>query len=104
MTERWGWQGLYYFDITWGLTFLLLAWRFLRPTPRAMRLSEIDWLGYVILAIGLAAFILFMKQGDRFFWLDKPNDPPRRAHRRDCHPAGARCSCCCGVGRCSISV
>lgn len=70
VTERWGWQGLYYFDITWSLTFLLLAWRFLRPTPRAMRLSQIDWLGYVVLAIGLAAFILFMKQGDRFFWLE----------------------------------
>jgi len=72
VTERWGWQGLYYFDITWGLTFLVLAWRFLRPAPRAMRLSEIDWLGYVILALGLAALILFMKQGDRFFWLDNP--------------------------------
>ena len=72
VTERWGWQGLYYFDLTWGLTFLVLAWRFLRPAPRAMRLSEIDWLGYVILAVGLAALILFLKQGDRFFWLDNP--------------------------------
>ena len=72
VTERWGWQGLYYFDITWGLTFFLLAWRFLRPTPRAMRLAEIDWLGYAILAVGLAAFILFVKQGDRFFWLENP--------------------------------
>ena len=72
VTERWGWQGLYYFDITWGLTFLVLAWCFLRPAPRAMRLSEIDWLGYVVLAVGLAAFILFIKQGDRFFWLINP--------------------------------
>jgi DHA2 family multidrug resistance protein len=72
VTERWGWQGLYYFDLTWGLTFLVLAWRFLRPVPPAMRLSEIDWLGYVILAVGLAALILFVKQGDRFFWLDNP--------------------------------
>jgi MFS transporter, DHA2 family, multidrug resistance protein len=70
VTERWGWQGLYYFDMTWGLVFLVLAWRFLRPAPRAMRLSEIDWLGYVVLVVGLAAFILFVKQGDRFFWLD----------------------------------
>jgi MFS transporter, DHA2 family, multidrug resistance protein len=72
VTERWGWPGLYYFDLAWGLTFLVLAWRFLRPAPRAMRLSEIDWLGYVILAVGLAGLILFMKQGDRFFWLDNP--------------------------------
>lgn len=72
VTERWGWPGLYYFDITWGLTFLLMAWRLLRPTPRAMRLSEIDWPGYATLAVGLAAFILFVKQGDRFFWLDNP--------------------------------
>src|SRR5271169_6366277 len=72
VTELWGWQGLYFFDITWGLTFLVLACRFLRPAPHAMRLSEIDWLGYVILAVGLAALILFMKQGDRFFWLDNP--------------------------------
>ena len=54
------------------LIFLVLAWRFLRPAPRAMRLSEIDWLGYVVLAVGLAALIMFMKQGDRFFWLDNP--------------------------------
>jgi DHA2 family multidrug resistance protein len=72
VTERWGWQGLHYFDLIWGLTFLVLAWRFLRPAPRAMHLSEIDWLGYVILAAGLAALILFLKQGDRFFWLDNP--------------------------------
>ena len=72
VTESFGWQGLYCFDLAWALTFLVLAWRFVRPTPRAMRLSEIDWLGYVILAVGLAALILFMKQGDRFFWLDNP--------------------------------
>jgi DHA2 family multidrug resistance protein len=72
VTERWGWQGLYYFDVAWSLTFLTLASRFLRPAPPAMRLSEIDWLGYVILAVGLAALILFMKQGDRFFWVDNP--------------------------------
>src|SRR5262249_33711976 len=72
LTERFGWQGLYYFDIAWDLALLLLAWRFLRPTPRAMRLSEIDWVGYVLVAIGLCALILFMKQGDRFFWLQSP--------------------------------
>ena len=72
VTGHWGWEGLYYFDIGWSLTFLLLAWRFLRPTPRAMSLSQVDWLGYIILAVGLAALILFMKQGDRFFWLDNP--------------------------------
>jgi DHA2 family multidrug resistance protein len=72
VTEGYGWQGLYYFDIAWGLTLLALASRLIRPTPRAMHLSEIDWLGYVTLAVGLAALILFMKQGDRFFWLDNP--------------------------------
>jgi MFS transporter, DHA2 family, multidrug resistance protein len=72
VTERFGWQGLYYFDIAWALVLLALTWRFIRRTTRSMRLSEIDWLGYVLLSIGLAALILFMKQGDRFFWLDKP--------------------------------
>jgi MFS transporter, DHA2 family, multidrug resistance protein len=72
VTERFGWRGLYYFDISWALVLLALTWRFIRPSPRSMRLSEIDWLGYVLLSIGLAALILFMKQGDRFFWLDNP--------------------------------
>jgi DHA2 family multidrug resistance protein len=72
VTERWGWQGLYFFDMAWSLTFVALALRFLRPAKRAMRLSEIDWVGYLPLAIELAALILFMKQGDRFFWLDNP--------------------------------
>src|SRR5271166_1002595 len=72
VTERFGWRGLYYFDIAWALVLLVLAWRIIRPTPHLMRLSEIDWVSYVLTAIGLAALILFMKQGDRFFWLDSP--------------------------------
>jgi DHA2 family multidrug resistance protein len=72
VTEHFGWQGLYGFDIAWDLTLLLLAWRFIRPAPPALRLSDIDWLSYVLLSIGLAALILFMKQGDRFFWLESP--------------------------------
>jgi DHA2 family multidrug resistance protein len=72
VTERFGWRGLYYFDIAWAAVLLVCAWRILRPTPHLMRLSEIDWVSYVLTAIGLAALILFMKQGDRFFWLENP--------------------------------
>jgi MFS transporter, DHA2 family, multidrug resistance protein len=72
VTERFGWQGLYYFDIAWALAVFGLAASVLRPTPSAMRLSEIDWLGYLLAAIGLGALILSLKQGDRFFWLDSP--------------------------------
>jgi len=72
MTERFGWAGLYYFDLAWSLVFVGLAWWRIRPTPHAMRLRDIDWPGYIILSIGLAALILFLKQGDRFFWLENP--------------------------------
>jgi DHA2 family multidrug resistance protein len=72
VTERFGWQGLYYFDIAWALVVFALAVSVLRPTPSAMRLSEIDWLSYLLAAIGLGALILFLKQGDRLFWLDSP--------------------------------
>jgi MFS transporter, DHA2 family, multidrug resistance protein len=70
VTETWGWRGLDYFDLCWALSLLAAGWIVLRPAPRAMRISEIDWLGYAPLALGLAALILFMKQGDRFFWLE----------------------------------
>jgi len=70
VTETWGWEGLYYFDLFWALSLVVVGWMFLRPAPRAMGISEIDWLGYVPFALGLAALILFLKQGDRFFWLD----------------------------------
>ncbi len=72
VTERFGWRGLYYFDLAWSLIFIGLAWRIIRPTPRAIRIFDIDWLGYILLSIGLAALILFLKQGDRFFWFDSP--------------------------------
>src|SRR5262249_14206357 len=61
-----------YFDLAWSLVFIGLAWWVIRPAPRAMRLLDIDWPGYVLLSIGLAALILFLKQGDRFFWLESP--------------------------------
>ena len=72
VTERFGWQGVYYFDIAWALVVFALATFLLRPTPSVMRLSEIDWPSYLLAAIGLAALILFLKQGDRFFWLESP--------------------------------
>jgi MFS transporter, DHA2 family, multidrug resistance protein len=72
VTQRVGWQGLYYFDIAWALVLLALAVGVLRPSARGMRLSEIDWIGFALLAAGGAALILFMKQGDRFFWLRNP--------------------------------
>src|SRR6266851_2666107 len=71
-TDCFGWQGLYYFDIAWALVVLGLAVCVLRPAPSVMRLSEVDWLSYLLAAIGLAALIVFMKQGDRFFWLESP--------------------------------
>jgi DHA2 family multidrug resistance protein len=61
---------VYYFDIAWAAVLMVLAWTVLRPAARGMRLSKIDWVGYLPLAIGLAALILFMKQGDRFLWLE----------------------------------
>jgi MFS transporter, DHA2 family, multidrug resistance protein len=70
MMEHFGWRGLYYFDLAWSLAFIGFTWWIIRPTPRAMRIFDIDWLGYVLLSIGLAALVLFLKQGDRFFWLD----------------------------------
>jgi MFS transporter, DHA2 family, multidrug resistance protein len=72
--DRMGWQGLYVFDIAWALVVLSLAMGVLRPGSSvvAMRIREIDWLGYVLLASGCAALILFLKQGDRFFWLQNP--------------------------------
>jgi DHA2 family multidrug resistance protein len=70
MTEHFGWVGLYYFDLAWSLVFVVLAWWLIRPTPHAMRMRDIDWPGYILLSIGLAALILFLKQGDRFFWLE----------------------------------
>jgi DHA2 family multidrug resistance protein len=72
MTEHFGWAGLYYFDLAWSLVFVALAWWLIRPAPPAMRARDIDWPGYVVLSIGLAALILFLKQGDRFFWLESP--------------------------------
>jgi MFS transporter, DHA2 family, multidrug resistance protein len=33
VTERFGWRGLYYFDIAWAAVLLVCAWRILRPPP-----------------------------------------------------------------------
>jgi len=64
-----GWRGVYYFDVAWSIALLGLACGLLHRTASGMRLSEIDWSGFLLLAAGGAAAILFLKQGDRFFWL-----------------------------------
>jgi MFS transporter, DHA2 family, multidrug resistance protein len=67
MTEHFGWPALYIFDLCYCAGLLPLAFLFLSPSPSRIRVNEIDWLSYVILSIGLAALILVLSEGDRFF-------------------------------------
>jgi DHA2 family multidrug resistance protein len=70
VTDHFGWRGLYYFDLAWALPVLVLAWRLIPAGKPAMRLAEIDWLGYALLALGLMPLVLVLKQGDRFHWFE----------------------------------
>lgn len=73
LTQNLGWPSLYGWDAALATLVLVGVYRHMdpecfRPTP----LQRIDWMGFLLLAPGLALLFMVLSQGDRRFWTEAP--------------------------------
>lgn len=67
ITAAWGWQWIFLINIPFILLSLALSWRYVQES-RVPQNTSLDWLGAILLLIGLPSLILTIVQGDNWGW------------------------------------
>ena len=89
------WRWIFVINVPLGVAGLLLAWR-LVPDVRADRVGGLDWRGFALTALGVAALVLGLED----IGAAEPNRPlvGDRAGGRPRSPSPPPCCTCCGRG------
>ncbi|MGH7290736.1 MAG: DHA2 family efflux MFS transporter permease subunit, partial [Myxococcota bacterium] len=70
ITSAWSWPWIFYVNIPLGLLAAFLCWSYL-PEPKWVRRADsTDWLGIVLLVIGVGSLQTFLERGNRLDWFE----------------------------------
>jgi len=72
ITDNFTWRWAFFVNLPVGIVAATLIWNFLR-NPAKPRALKLDWIGLVLLAVGLGAMQFVLDQGQRYDWFDDPN-------------------------------
>lgn len=70
IAEDYGWRGVFFFIVPFGLMTLAGVWAFVHHSES--RRLHLDWTGLVLLGVALAAFQLMFDRGERSSWFESP--------------------------------
>mgnify|MGYP003671339354 CR=1 FL=1 len=70
IAEDYGWRGVFFFIVPFGLLTLAGVWAFVHDSTN--RRLHLDWTGFLLLAVALGALQLMFDRGQRNSWFDSP--------------------------------
>ena len=70
IAEDYGWRGVFFFIVPFGLLTLAGVWAFVLDS--SSRILRLDWSGFLLLALALGAFQLMFDRGQRNSWFESP--------------------------------
>lgn len=68
IVDNLSWQWIFYVNIPIGLLAALLSFLYLKPTKRSRDGRGIDWLGIVLLAVGIGSLQVILERGETDDW------------------------------------
>jgi len=68
ITDVFSWPWIFYINIPFGIVALLLTLTYLRDSRYARKVDRIDWLGLVLLALGVGTLQTMLERGERLDW------------------------------------
>lgn len=69
LTDTLGWRWIFFINLPFGILAVLMTIAFLpRDRPEDISRDRVDWVGIVLLAIGLGCFQTFLEQGQEDDW------------------------------------
>lgn len=65
------WQYIYYLNVPLGLLVMIGLWHWVDPQPMQLPLlKQIDWLGTIVMAIGMISLVTVLERGNTDNWFD----------------------------------
>jgi DHA2 family multidrug resistance protein len=71
IVDNYSWPWIFYINIPIGIAGLFMVWRVVQDPPYLERSrGQVDWLGLILLVVGLAALQTLLEQGEQYDWFD----------------------------------
>jgi DHA2 family multidrug resistance protein len=68
ITDTLSWPWIFYINLPFGMLAFALTLSYVRDSRFARRVGSVDWLGLLLLAIGIGAFQTMLERGERLDW------------------------------------
>lgn len=69
ITDNWSWNWIFYINIPIGIVSIIMIWLFIQDPPYLKRIRQkIDYLGLMLLTIGLGCLQIVLDKGQRDDW------------------------------------
>ena len=72
IAEEYSWRWVFFMIVPFGLVTTGAIWVFIRRRPIRPKGPSLDWVGFIALAIALAAFQFMFDRGQRNDWFESP--------------------------------
>ncbi len=69
ITDNWNWHWIFFVNIPIGIIAATLIWNFLR-NPVEGRYQKLDWVGLILMCVGLGAMQFVLENGQQYDWYD----------------------------------
>ncbi|MGC1381544.1 MAG: DHA2 family efflux MFS transporter permease subunit [Candidatus Baltobacteraceae bacterium] len=69
ITDNWNWHWIFFINIPIGTIAAILIWNYLR-NPQEGRYMRLDWVGLILMCIGLGSLQFVLQNGQQYDWFD----------------------------------
>lgn len=70
LTDQYSWPWIFYINLPLGTIALMLTLIYVPESKFRRQIARIDYLGLLLMAVGIGALQLFLERGERFEWFD----------------------------------
>ncbi len=70
ITDAFSWPWIVYINIPFGIAALLLTLTFVQDSRFAKKIEKVDWIGLILLAVGIGTLQTMLERGERLDWFD----------------------------------
>jgi DHA2 family multidrug resistance protein len=72
ITDAYGWPWIFYINIPFGMLALALTLTFIHNSRYQQKAERVDYLGLLLLAVGIGALQTMLERGERLDWFHSP--------------------------------
>jgi DHA2 family multidrug resistance protein len=66
------WRWIFYINVPFGLASCLIIWFLLSKRETTINKTRVDWVGFLLLLIGVTALQILLDKGEQYDWFDSP--------------------------------